>query len=188
MAGNNPRSFLFYIPAARVHFVTHAAVVNARWDKQASKFRAYFEHLPAHKLHNAAGFRACLLAKAFVCNHHQFFRVHVPNHINGRVLRCFGSVVIVLPVVSLAPYIRLGVNMPHEVNTYPIWAFDKERKMQPPYRAMPGAQNVKLPFFGRRCLGLLPDRNKGAGLYGFPIFCAGVFNQIYFNVVHAFPF
>lgn len=132
-----------------------------------------------HPADDGARLGCRLDAGALAHDGHKLFGIHVPNHVDGRVLRGFAAVVPALPVVALALHEGLSMDVAAEV--YAVAVRDArypERELQGAYGAVPGFEYLVLPLKAGRGLGVLADCDKGAGLAEQPVVISGVFNQL----------
>lgn len=106
---------------ARVHFVAFAAVVLAHGDEESFELRALVQDFKAHGANDHLGLLACLGAEPLVCDGHEFFSVHVPDHGDRGVLGGLVAVVVALSVIALTADKGLGVDVTAQVNRHPGW-------------------------------------------------------------------
>lgn len=130
-------------PPAGGHFVTLPAVVFAHGNQQPPQFRHYLFRKCAHPGNHFPCFRGRFHAKPLVCKVQQCFGVQRYPHCDGRILRGFRAVILVLSVITLTLDVRLEPNMmPHQMNGNPIGNIpDDIRKCQFPNRTMPCCQH-----------------------------------------------
>ena len=107
--------------------MAHTAMVFTHGNEKAFQFWSHPGGQVAHRFYNGSSLRRCKLTKTLVGDFHQFLCAHVPNHGNHGVLRGAVSVVLILPVVPLAADVRLGMDVPTEMDGDPIRDFQIER-------------------------------------------------------------
>lgn len=108
--------FVNQLFAPAVKLIANATIANTHWDEFTFKLGIAFDNQIAHFTDNCLCCRVSHIAKAFIGYCDKFFGIHIPNHIDRGVLRCFCSVIVVLAVIALRLDIRLGVNVSDKMN------------------------------------------------------------------------
>ena len=93
---------IFYVKSARIELGAASATVGTHGLESADKFGAILLNDSLYLIHNGSCIRICLHAKTAASHEHKLLRVYVHHVRNGGILRCFGSVVVLLAVISLA--------------------------------------------------------------------------------------